>query len=101
MENITRHGEKRLRKRLGATKANAHQRAEDAYFHGTPAKEFVGQFRGYLDSMGMKHKMTPIVYKGNIFIFGANHVLITCWPVDARFRKYLKKEKNEPFSPKR
>lgn len=91
MKNVTDHGAERINKRLGLPKRLAERLASEARLEGDGQAAFKGNFRKYLDKMGRDYSHTPIVYKGNVFMF-AGSTLITAWPIPQQFRKYTPKE---------
>lgn len=86
MTNLTKHGEKRLRKRGGIPKRIAPRLAEEALLNGKRQKDFKGAFRGYLDKKGMESGKTPIVYRGQIYFF-VDTTLITMFPIPGKYRE--------------
>lgn len=92
MSNITKHAEKRIRKRLGINKRSAEANYASALKHGKRAKDFKGAFRKYLDFWQKDYFSTAIVYDYAIY-FVKHGDLVTVWPVPAKFRKYIKADR--------
>ena len=90
MTNLTKHGEKRLRKRGGFSKKIAPRLAEEAFINGKRQKDFKGAFRDYLDKQGIVHRTVPVVHKGQIYFFSKEDALVTMWPIPGRYRSSLK-----------
>lgn len=88
MNNISDHGEKRLRKRLGLSKAGVGKAFEDALLKGRKHNEFKGRFKKYLDHNAAFYKAAPVVHAQNIYWI-ANDTLITVYQVPSKFKKYL------------
>lgn len=88
MSGVTKHGEKRMRKRLGLSKAGVDRSFGDALLHGRKHNEFKGRFKKYLDYNAAFYKSEPIVYGQNIYWVSAGK-LITVYQVPAKFKKYL------------
>lgn len=86
--DITAHGEKRLRKRLGISKTAVKRDFERALKDGKRHGEFKGSFKRYLDKYGAFYRSLAIVY-GNTIYFTSGNRLITAWEVPSRFRKYI------------
>lgn len=87
---LSKHGELRIRKRLGIPRKAADKLAKQAWTNGHKPSEFTGRFKKYLLYEARTYRSVVKVHKGNIFFFGSDGVLITCWTVPAKFRKQLK-----------
>lgn len=87
---VTRHGEDRVRQRLGLPKRIVDKYVASALESGRSQADFKGAFRKHLDRLGIENHTRPIVHNGFIWIFGADNVLITVYVVPVKFRKYLK-----------
>lgn len=85
----TYHSEDRLKQRTAYSKRNTEKIAIEAKQLGLPVKTFKGDFKRYLDSLSRRHKTTPFVYKGSIYMF-KGELLITVISVNQRFHKYIK-----------
>lgn len=84
---VTRHGEKRIRKRIGLPKKTVQRLADAALVEGSRHSDFAGSFRKYLDAVYLEHRNANNmrVYRGNLFLFNGS-TLITCWVLPNRFR---------------
>lgn len=88
MVAVTKHAEKRIRKRLGISKSNVDKMFSEALVKGRVTSDFVGAFKRFLDHKSMEFRATPLVLAQNIYWH--NHgVLITVYQVPNRFKKYL------------
>lgn len=77
---VTRHGEERLRKRMGASRKGAERRAKQAINKGMPLEEFGGCLRAFLEQKREVGKHY-FVYGGHFYVFDTTWVLTTCYPV--------------------
>lgn len=93
---VTKHGDKRMRKRLGLKRKVVEKQAAMAYENGQNQNAFTVSFKKYLDLQAITHGSVIRVYKENMFFFNKGGVLITCWPVPAKFRKNIKDRANKP-----
>ncbi len=84
---VTRHAEKRVRKRIGLPKKSVGRHADKALFEGAGQARYSGRFRRYLDGLLMNGDgINAIrVLSGVLYLF-SDHRLVTCWPVPAAFR---------------
>jgi len=89
MASLTKHGEKRIRKRAGIPRRATQKLVDEAKLKGKPASEFKGSFRRYLDFQGITYNTTPVVYNGYIYFFHGN-LLTTMWPIPQSYRKVAK-----------
>lgn len=88
MNNVTKHAEKRVRKRLGKSKSTVVENFGTALLSGRKHGEFKGAFKKYLDYYAMFYHSTPIIHQGVIYwVVGSK--LITAWQVPQKYRKYL------------
>ncbi len=88
---VTKHGDLRVRKRLGLPRKTVEKQAAKAFTDGQPVSAFSGAFKRYLDLQGINFKSVARVYKGNIYFYNKeDNALITCWQVPSKYRKYLK-----------
>ena len=78
MTVLTRHGEKRLRKRAGLKKKTAKKESAKALKEGITHAESRGRLRKFLDKLFLSHqKANNIrVYKGRVYLFHKD-ILIT------------------------
>ena len=85
---LTKHGRKRLRKRLGLSKGSCVEKnASMALENGIRPKELTGRLRRYMDAMARRYGSQPVLYNGYVYAFKESDVLITCFPVHRDFRK--------------
>lgn len=94
---LTRHGERRVRKRTGVPKRSAARAVGRAVLHGTPREAVSGGLRRYLDilyrrSASQGKDADIIVYGNNIYLF-CNKALITTWPLPERYRRMGEKRR--------
>lgn len=90
MSGMSKHGELRIRKRLGKPRKIAAKLAAAAWEGGYPIKTFTGYFKKYLLHHARYYRTIVRVHKGDIYFFGSDAVLITVWQVPAQYRKQLK-----------
>lgn len=81
----------RVKKRLGLPTKAIPRQVNNAYSRGRKREEFKGPIRKYLDFLWYKGRNTQaatdiIVYGNAIFLF-AGRILVTSWPLPARFRR--------------
>lgn len=86
--STTIHADKRARQRIGIKDPS--KIFEDALIYGFKPDEAKGQFKKYIDKMSIKHRSTPIIYKGNIFCHRKG-LLLTVIPLHQKWNKYIKK----------
>jgi hypothetical protein len=91
---VSRHGEKRLRKRLNIPKKAVERKFHEALEKGIPHHQYKGQFRKYLDYWCIRHGSKAIVHQNTIF-FIKGEVMTTAWQVPPKFQPYQKKVPNE------
>jgi hypothetical protein len=89
MSDITKHGEKRTRKRLGISKKGVESAFAKAILEGKRSDDFKGAFKKYLDFWCISYHSVALVHDNSIF-FMKHGTLITAWPIPQRYRKYLK-----------
>ena len=84
---ITRHGEARLRERMGVPKKAVARLAERALAEGKTHGEFAGAIKRYLDGVFLEYRNATNmrVYAQHLFIF-AGEKLITAWLLPSKFR---------------
>jgi hypothetical protein len=88
MVAVTKHAEKRIRKRLGLSKANIDKTFVKAIQEGRGPVDFCGAFKKFLDRKAIEHRATPTVLAQNIY-WHSHGTLITVYQVPNRFKKYL------------
>lgn len=84
--NVTRHGEKRIRKRLGLKKKSADRIAEKALERGVTHAEAKGSLGSYMDSLFLSHGTANNmrIYNRAVYVF-RNNVLITVLALPKRY----------------
>ena len=91
----TRHSIQRARERLGLHEKRAQRVIELAYTRGKRIEDFRGGDCRYLRSL-CEEGLDPVVYQGAIYIFSADGVCVTLYPVPRWFgtrRNYDGKER--------
>lgn len=88
MTNMTNHGEKRMRKRMGLSKKALDKAYGEALLYGRHQREFKGSLKKYLDSKAEFYKATPIIH-GHFIYWTSRGQLITVYQVPPKFKKYL------------
>lgn len=88
MSNLSDHGAKRMRKRLGLNKRALDKAFGDALLYGRKHNEFKGRFKRYLDDKARFYHAEPVVYGQNIY-WKSGDTLITVYQVPSKFKKYL------------
>lgn len=88
---ITKHGEERVRERLGIPKKAVEREIERVMKYGRRRTEFKGPIRAYLDHrfrMGIVFKTYADVwvYGNNIYLISGEQYLITAWPIPKKYR---------------
>ena len=83
MGNLTRHGERRIAERIGASSNAAKRNVKKALRHGITIEETTGALYDWLMSKRTMHRGTYklTVYKDNLYVFGRNMILVTVYPV--------------------
>lgn len=89
--NVTFHGTKRVRKRIGLPKRSVGRTVAKALVKGIRREDVSGSLRRYLDLLTHKTReygKDPliVIHANNVYIFTMDHVLITVWPLPSRFR---------------
>lgn len=84
---VSRHGEQRVRKRMGLSKKAVEKLAYEAMRDGKRRSDFSGSFRRYLDKLWFSNNQVAeiIVHSGFVFIF-INAKLVTMWNVPTKYR---------------
>ena len=88
MVAVTKHAEKRIRKRLGISKSNVDKTFTKALAEGHGPANFSGEFKKFLDRKSIEFRATPIVLAQNIY-WHCHGTLVTVYQVPNRFKKYL------------
>ena len=85
---VTRHADKRIRKRVGLPKSAVQANARKALRYGITHAETTGGLRRYLDYLWHQHETANNmrIYCGNVYIF-CDETLVTVWPLPEKFRK--------------
>lgn len=86
MARLTRHGERRVRGRMGLPKRATAEMADRALAQGLHRESTTGRLRRYLDALHSREGADPVVYAGVVFIFDTG-ALVTCWPLPGNLRK--------------
>ena len=83
MGNLTRHGERRIAERIGASNNAAQRNVKKALRHGITVEETTGALYDWLMGKHSMHRGTYklTIYKDNLYVFGRNMVLVTVYPV--------------------
>ncbi len=83
---VTRHGEKRIRKRLGVNKKSANKTAEKAMAFGVAHAEATGKLSRYLDSVYLPYRTANNmrVYNRAVYLFHGD-TLITVLALPKRY----------------
>lgn len=84
---VTKHGERRIRERIGVPKRAVERMAGKALSDGHKHSDFSGAMRRYLNSVFLDHKNANNmrVYNQHLFIFDGE-TLVTVWLLPAKFR---------------
>lgn len=89
--NVTRHGEERLRKRVGLPKRIVSKQVIKARQEGKPPEAYKGAFFRYLKYYQIAYKSQPLVYQNVIYFFSnMDGTLITAWQVPRKYMKYAR-----------
>lgn len=94
---VSRHGDDRVRERLGLPRKAVEREAAKALEHGRPRTEFSGSFRRYLDALfhqGEYRAAEMRVHNQYLFLFASDHTLITAWLLPVKWRR--RKAINQP-----
>lgn len=88
MTTITKHGRKRIKKRLGAKKANIEKEAQKAFEHGITHHQSVGEFKSYLSHVYRQYSRgnNLRVYNRRLWLFQSK-ALITVFDLPSKFHK--------------
>jgi len=88
MSELTTHGDKRIRKRLGIPRKAAQSHSDRARKEGFPRTHFTGRLRRYLDKLwhegGKTHDYR--IFNGAVYVF-AGETLITVWVLPQSLKK--------------
>lgn len=93
---VTRHANKRIRKRVGLPKSAVQNNARKALLYGITRDETSGGLRRYLDYLWYQHGTANNIriYCGSVYIF-CEDVLVTVFPLPEKFRKRAQDLKNK------
>lgn len=85
---VTAHGGKRVRERVGIPKRAVAKLAARAMVDGATHAQFTGSMKRYLDAIYMDHGSANNmrILNGYLFLF-ADERLVTCWLLPERFRR--------------
>lgn len=92
---VSRHGIKRVRHRLGLPKKAVSREADRAWRDGTKPEDLPGALRHYCKIKGDDHDAVARVYGEHLFFFSDGGLLITAYPVPAKYRHDLAKLRGE------
>lgn len=91
---VTKHGEERIRGRLGLPARAVERMARNALARGKKRTEFTGPLRSYLDKLYrrgmMENRATDIIVYNHVIYLFCNRHLLTCWKVPSKLKKGLK-----------
>ena len=89
MTAVTRHGERRVRGRLGLPKRAVEAAAERAWTDGYPRRRFTGSIRRYLDKVAAREATDRAlrVHGGALYVFDPAGNLVTAWALPAKYAK--------------
>lgn len=93
MADISKHAEKRMRKRLGLSKSTVERQFGQALEKGKKQADFTGKLRKYLDRKAIEYHATPYILGQNIY-WVKNNRLITVYQVHAEYKKYLPRKED-------
>lgn len=86
---VTKHGERRVRKRLGIPKKIVNREVEQAFRYGVHYSHFSGELLGYLEKVANSQPNADFnvrVFRGTVYVF-RHDKLVTAWPIPGRFRR--------------
>ena len=97
---LTKHAEKRLRKRCACKKGNAEEKFADAIKYGLSWNELRGQAKRYFDKLANKYptKTSYLIYENNVYIYtmhGEDPVMITVYSAPSNIVKIYQSIKNK------
>ncbi len=88
-KKVTRHGEQRIRERIGVSKKGAERQSELALERGISHGEMKGRLHKWVTSVAMNEAQTRgkyHIYNNKLFIYKSN-ALITVIPVPSNLHK--------------
>ena len=82
MAVLTKHGEKRIAERIGASQSSALKNANKAFKYGIRHKETLGGLHDWMSGKFLLHKSASNmrIYRGYMYVFSKD-VLITVYPI--------------------
>lgn len=87
--SVTKHGDKRSRKRMGTSKRNTEKTFEEALIYGYRVSELNGKLKKWVTKetffTGIPHKC--LLFKNHLFVVGKGDVLITVLTVPGNLNK--------------
>ena len=86
MTKYSKHGMKRIRKRVSVSKRQLQLVLE----RGRMAKEFKGTLKIYIDSVCTKNNTIGYVYGTHVYLFGQDDVFITVLNIPTKYHKQLR-----------
>ena len=84
---ITKHAEKRARKRIGIPKKSVQKNAKRALEHGLCHADSTGRLSKYFTWLFLEHGNTNTrIYNDYVYIFTDDEVLVTVFPLERAHR---------------
>lgn len=93
--DVTRHGMKKVRHRLGLPKKAVSREADRAWNEGTKPEDMPGALRHYCEVKGDDHEAVARIYGEHLFFFSESGLLITAYPVPPKYRHALARLRGE------
>jgi hypothetical protein len=88
MTGLSNHGAKRLRKRKGISKANLEADFARALEHGLRQKDMKGRMKKHVNWLCREYQSDAVYYQNFLYFFKQG-VLVTTYPLEPKYRKYL------------
>ncbi len=91
MGNLTKHGERRIAERIGASNNAAQRNVKKALHNGIKIEETTGALFDWLMGKKSMHRgsYTLTIYKNNLYIFSCTNTLITVYPLPDHLKNDL------------
>ena len=91
--NTSRHGARRMKRRLKTSKKNAEAQAFEAFQNGVRGEIFYGSLGRWIYKVYFTHEKSQlIIWHRFLWIFSLDDKLITCYPVPGRLISGLDKQ---------
>lgn len=92
MMELTKHGEERIRKRIGINKKSINKMKKLAFDKGVAHKDVIGSLKKYYDYLFFKNKTATNVriYSNYVWIF-TNDKLVTVFPMPNKYKNVINK----------